>query len=149
MQSQRKIEVLVADRDDKSRSALKLILVNAHNNVNITEAANMDNLQRLMEYRTFDIALVEWEFQPHKAYEFISQLQASQSGIIVIALSHHLEDKDPALDLGVDAFVYKGDHPELLQKTLVTYLDLASRQISQATMAAPSCSRPIFCHYLI
>jgi len=140
----RHIEVLVADRDVNIRSALKLLLINEHNNINITEAVNIENLQQLTGCRTYNLVIVDWSFSHNDTGRLIYRFRETQPSIIIIVLSKRREDKAAALEAGANAFVYKGDPPENLYNTLLTYLDVASTIIAKTPSVIPPRPRPIY-----
>ena len=143
------MEILIVDRDDNLRSALKLLLMNDHVNINITEAGNMESALRVMDATKFNLAIVDWNLHRNSARDLITKYRARQPNIIIIVLSMRIEDKAAALEVGTDAFVYKGDPPEQLHNTLLTYLAKASERLGKRASVLPSCPRPICCHYLI
>jgi CheY-like chemotaxis protein len=143
------ITVLVADRDDNSRSALKLFLVNEDNNLNISEAGSLEALQQLTSIANFNLMIIDWNFNRHDVSTLIKHYRKIQPNIIILVLSNRVEDKFPALEAGANAFVCKGDPPEFLYHTLGVHLDLAAQKQERMKAAIHSCAKPIYYHYLI
>ncbi|MDF1514280.1 MAG: response regulator [Anaerolineae bacterium] len=144
------VEILIADRDKKTRSALKLMVLNTHKRAVITEAASANDLQRLAVSNPFDIALVDWDLTRNNGNEtLISLLKDCQPGLVIIALSARVEDQAAALELGADTYVYKGDLPENLHRTLQSYLDSAVEQTGHSQLGTASCSHAMFRHYIM
>lgn len=145
----RQIEVLIADRDESNRSALKLLLFNENNYIIITEAANIENGQGLADCHNFNLAIVDWDFNFHNTKLLIDHLRQTHPNIVIIVLSKRLEDKTAALEVGAQAFIYKGDPPGYLHQTLLTYLNIvAMHTIKEPSSTLPR-SRPMYCCHLI
>ena len=143
------VEILIADRDDHLRSALKLMLTNDHNNINITEVGNVEDVKQMMGVARFNLVIIDWILQRNGAKELITTFRERQPDIIIIVLSMRMEDQAAALKAGANAFVYKGDPPEHLHNTLLTYLESVSKTLGRMHSVLPSGPRPIYCHYLV
>jgi DNA-binding response OmpR family regulator len=128
---------------------LTLLLKHEHQNLTIYEAENIENLKTFMNNGLYNLVIIDWHFSRTEMDTLILELRSKNNDTIVVVLSQHLEDKAAAFAAGANAFVYKGDTPEQLQHTLLTYLNRASNEDDLASSVMPTCVRPIFCHYLI
>jgi DNA-binding response OmpR family regulator len=97
----------------------------------------------------FNVIILDWNFVPDGVRDLIKNYHETDRNSHFIVLSARLENKVAALDAGASAFVYKGDAPEVLHNTLVTFVEKAATQINRKPSVLPSCTRPIYCHYLI
>ncbi|TFG71756.1 MAG: response regulator [Anaerolineales bacterium] len=118
------IKVLIADRDESNRSAIKLLLINENKNIVITETASMSTVLSQADYDRFNLIIIDWEFDGHGTKSLIHHLHQAQPNISIIVLSKHLEDKAVALEVGAQEFIYKGDPPGSLYHKLLPYLNL-------------------------
>jgi DNA-binding NarL/FixJ family response regulator len=143
------VEILVADRDINHRSALRLLLLNDCKNVNVTEASDLDSINTLMGAHRFNVIILDWNFVRNGVRDLIKNCHETDGHTHIIVLSARLENKAAALDAGASAFVYKGDPPEVLHTTLLTFVEKAAARINRKPSVLPSCTRPIYCHYLI
>lgn len=145
----RYVEVLIADRDEKTRSALKLMINNERDDVNIAEAGNIETVQNLAGFQKFNLLIIDWQFYQSGVRRYLSIQHLAQSNTVIIVLSQNPEDKSLALDSGANTFVYKGDSPDKLQRTLMSYLGVAANGLEKSTSVFTSCSQPILCHHLV
>ena len=83
-ESKQKVEILIADRDDNLRSALKLMLVNDHHNIQISEAGNVESLMRYVDTNLFKLLIIDWNFYRNRAYEIITQYREKHTDIIKV-----------------------------------------------------------------
>jgi DNA-binding response OmpR family regulator len=143
----RPVDILIADRDENLRSALKLLLKQDHHNIKITEAWNVESLKHSLCINKYNLIIIDWNFYRNRAYEVITDYRQSNTNTIV--LSNRMEDKTHALAAGANAFIYKGDSPEYLQKTLLTYVKTASEISSKTPTILSSSPHPIYCMYVM
>jgi DNA-binding NarL/FixJ family response regulator len=131
------MRVLIADDEPRVRSALRLLL-RQHPGVAVAgEANSVERALELTVRQRPDLVLLDWELSGRNGTATLERLRAVRRDLMVIALSGRPEARQTALDAGVDAFVSKGDPPELLVATLQKALRVASRGAS--ARGHPSC----------
>jgi DNA-binding NarL/FixJ family response regulator len=110
----REMRVLLADDQAKVRSALRLLLVE-HPHIEILgEAVDATGLLDWVKAACPDVVLLDWELPGLPAATLLSLLHDRCPDLRVIALSTRPEAGEAALRAGADAFVSKGDPPEML-----------------------------------
>lgn len=122
------MKVLIADRDESIRSALKLLLSNEDRNIVIIESAGVAPDQSLGDYPEANLIIIDWAFAGADTESLTQQLHQRRPDGVIIVLSKRLEDKAAALEAGAQAFIYKGDPPDSLYHTLMPYLNAAPAQ---------------------
>ena len=108
------MRVLLADDQAKVRSALRLLLEHQPGLEILGEAVDTTGLLDWAKAAHPDLVLLDWELPGLPAIALLPRLRAHQPGLRVIALSGRPEASQAALDAGADAFVSKGDPPEIL-----------------------------------
>jgi DNA-binding NarL/FixJ family response regulator len=110
----REMRVLLADDQAKVRSALRLLLVE-HPHIEILgEAVDATGLLDWIKAACPDVVLLDWELPGLPAETILCLLHDRCPHLRVIALSTRPEASEAALGAGADAFVSKGDPPEVL-----------------------------------
>ncbi len=112
------MRVLLADDQNKVRSALRLLLGQEPGLSVVGEAIGVEGLLAQMETACPDLVLLDWELPGLSTAELLPTLRALCPRLRVIALSGRPEARRAALAAGADAFVSKGDPPERLLTTL-------------------------------
>jgi len=112
------MRVLVADDQAKVRSALRLLLEHQPGVEVLGEAVDATGLLDWVKATHPDLILLDWELPGLPPITLLPLLQSHQPGLQVIALSGRPEAGQAALEAGVDAFVSKGDPPEVLVTTI-------------------------------
>ena len=112
------MRVLLADKQTKVRSALRLLLEQEPGLSVVGEAAEAEDLLAQVEATQPDLVLLDWELLDQGGAATLAGLRAARPGLVVIALSGRSEARQAALAAGADAFVSKGDPPERLLTTL-------------------------------
>lgn len=108
------MRVVLADDQAKVRSALRLLLEHQPDLEILGEAVNTTGLLDWVKAAHPDLVLLDWELPGLPAADLLPQLRAHQPNLQVIALSGRPEAGQAALEAGADAFVSKGDPPEVL-----------------------------------
>jgi DNA-binding NarL/FixJ family response regulator len=106
--------VLIADRNRKARSALKLLLSNEPAITTVAEAEDGDEILGLASGQRFDLVLLDWQTLGGALGSLLGALRVLLPDVFVLALSTEQEASSFALEAGVDAFVCKADPPEQL-----------------------------------
>jgi DNA-binding NarL/FixJ family response regulator len=105
------VRVLVADDDIHVRSALRLLLEQEADVQVVGESTAAEELVAEIERSRPGVVLVDWELPGLRSNGLLPKLR----GLVrTIALSGRPEQRAEAMRCGVDAFVCKGDAPEML-----------------------------------
>ena len=112
------LRIIVADGEDKVRSALRLLIEQERSLEIIGEAAEATALLAGVEAHHPDIVLVDWALPGIEAREMVRLLHLLHSDLTIIVLSGRPEALQAALDSGADTFVSKGDPPDHLLTAL-------------------------------
>ena len=110
----RVMRILLADDEQKVRSALRLLLEQEPDLHVVSEAVDAEELQTQMEMSCPDLVLLDWELPGLKADAILLALRAHCAGLHVIVLSGQPEARPTSLSAGADGFVSKSDPPERL-----------------------------------
>jgi DNA-binding NarL/FixJ family response regulator len=106
--------VLIADRNRKARSALRLLLGYEPSVATIGEAEDADEVLGLVSSQQFDLVLLDWQTFGGAVETLIGALRGLLPDVFVLALSTEQGAGLHALAAGVDAFFSKADPPEQL-----------------------------------
>ncbi|MGE5550384.1 MAG: response regulator transcription factor [Bacteroidota bacterium] len=108
------MRILLADDRAEIRSGLRLLLEEEPDVVVVGEVAEPAGLLGQVQSASPDLVLLDWELPSPRISELVAALRSLRPGLRIIALSGRPEARKTALAAGVDAFVSKGDQPELL-----------------------------------
>lgn len=108
------MDVLLAERREEVRSALRLVLAHEPDIHVVAEVESSDELLAQIEASCPDLILLEWELPGQSLPEVLSAVRQRCPHLHVIALSGHPEARKVALEVGVDQFVSKADSPDRL-----------------------------------
>ncbi|UCG82597.1 MAG: response regulator transcription factor [Dehalococcoidia bacterium] len=122
------MRILLADDQVEVRSALRLLLDQSDGMAVVGEVAEAKELSTKLESACPDVVLLDWELPDLRAAESLVELRSRCPRLMVIALSSRPEARHTSLAAGADAFVSKGDAPEVL---LATVDQLGQRDILQ------------------
>ena len=117
------MRVLLADTHPSVRSALRLLLEEAHNIKIVGEVSNVKELLVEVPQLRPDLILLEWDMAQRRAKRIMPSLNSNGKRPVVIALSSHPEERKEALSSGADMFVYEGDPPEILLSVVKDAVD--------------------------
>ena len=113
------MRVLLADDEQKVRSALRLILEQLKEVDIVEEVTDADGLSAQLRTAPPDLILLDWELPGlHPCTAFSALRQIYDAHIKVIVLSGRCQSRRTALASGADAFVSKCESPERLFATL-------------------------------
>jgi DNA-binding NarL/FixJ family response regulator len=112
------LRVILADTEEKVRSALRLLIEQERSLEIVGEAAEATALLAGVEARQPDVVLVDWALLGTEAREMVRSLHLLHSDLTIIVLSGRPEVVQAALDSGADTFVSKGDPPDHLLTVL-------------------------------
>ena len=106
--------VLLADDQAKVRSALRVLLGQQPGIEILGEAVDTTGLIDWVKAAPVDVVLLDWELPGLPPAALLPLLRSHGPGVRVIVLNSHPEVRAAALAEGADAFVSKGDPPEIL-----------------------------------
>ncbi len=120
------MDILVADDRPWICSALRLLLEQESGIRVLGEAADLETLLTEIKAARPDLLLLDWELpgrdrngSPARSHsQFLALLREMRPGLQIIALSSRPEARCESLTAGANAFVSKGDPPELLLATV-------------------------------
>jgi DNA-binding NarL/FixJ family response regulator len=138
------MRILVADDTPAVRSAIRRLLHEEKNVQIVGEAANLGELVHLVNVSRPDLILLDWELSgfpgsakthpqptgPLTNFEkrrnvILTSLRKCASQPLIVVLSGHPEAEKKSLAAGADAFVFKGDPPEQLLRTIYALASLS------------------------
>ena len=110
--------VLLAAPQPDVRAALRLLLLDLKMGI-VGEAADWSTTLALAPETRPDMLLVDWELIPLDSGNTLSQLRAACPATVVIVLISQLDARQQAaLSAGADAFISKGEMPDLIAERL-------------------------------
>jgi DNA-binding NarL/FixJ family response regulator len=108
------VKILLADDDPKVLSALRLLFQNEPRVSVVGESTSAPDLVETIGRVDADLVLLDWDLPLLLHDDLVRQLSTVRPTLRVIALSGRTEARLEALNAGVDAFVCKGDPPDVL-----------------------------------
>jgi YesN/AraC family two-component response regulator len=127
----KKIKVLIVDDQPRSRQSLKALLATWPAVAGIREAANGVEALRLAEEHRPDLALIDVRMPEMGGLETTRRIRDRWPGICIVILSMYSDFEPAALAAGADAFVTKGEPPEVLLRILESISENLEQQKSQ------------------
>ena len=112
------LRILLAEGNPKVRSALRLLLEQEPGLQVAGEARDIQELLRLLLDGSFDIILLDWEFSNVRAAHLLAMMRSLCPGARVVAISGRVNAKTESLVAGAEAFISKGDSPDVLLSLL-------------------------------
>lgn len=112
------MRVLIADDRIGIRSALRLLLEQEQGIDVVGEAEDADALTTLVRDVQPDVVLLDWELPSRSMVGLLPAILEKASEVSWVVLSGRVEARVEALAAGADAFVSKGDPPEVLLEVL-------------------------------
>jgi CheY-like chemotaxis protein len=110
--------VLIADREPKVRSALKLFFESSQDCDQVGEAAHTKDVLKYVCRYGPDLILLDWELPGQALDYFMFILRMIYPDLLIIALGLNENHRQEALAAGADAFINKLDFPEQLVTTI-------------------------------
>ena len=110
------LQILIADKNRDSRSALALLLETRLGATIVGEAFTMESLLGQAAITHPDIVLLDWELPGKPEADRIVVVRSVSPGVRVIVISARPESA--ALAVGADAFINKTDPPERILTVL-------------------------------
>jgi DNA-binding NarL/FixJ family response regulator len=116
--------VIIADDRPEVRSALRLLIENGDENLQVVaEAAEFPGLEACLCQNQVDIILLDWELPGfthtgETCAVLLDQLRSKHHPAAIIAISGLYEARNDAQAAGVDAFISKIDPPDYILSLL-------------------------------
>jgi DNA-binding NarL/FixJ family response regulator len=108
------LRILIVDDQPHARRSLKALLAAKFQRAEVREAEDGNDAVRCIEQLTPDVVLMDALMPNMDGLQATRWIKAAQPGIKVIVLSMYGEYRAAARSVGADAFVSKGDPPEVL-----------------------------------
>jgi DNA-binding NarL/FixJ family response regulator len=112
------MRILLADDQKEVRSALRILLEHEAGFSIVDEAAEIRGLIIKAGEVKPDLVLLDWELSNLRVSDIIPLLRVICPELKIVALSGRPESSKAALEAGADAFVSKGDQPEVLLEAI-------------------------------
>lgn len=113
------MRIFLADDQSTVRSALRLLLEQDPSVAVVGEAREAQDLLTQVRADCPDLLLLDWELPALRPPELLSALRSICPDLSVVALSSRPDARRAALASGANAFVSKGDAPELLLEAVI------------------------------
>jgi DNA-binding NarL/FixJ family response regulator len=111
------MRVLLADRNNDIRSALRLLLQETVGPLSLDEARNTAELERQIE-QCVDLLIVDWELAVNSPNRVLLRLRQRNPSASVVVLGSTPEIRRSALEAGADYFINKAEPPGHLIRIL-------------------------------
>jgi DNA-binding NarL/FixJ family response regulator len=108
------VRVLIVDDQPRARQSLKALLATWFKAGEIQEASSGHEALRLAEESWPDVVLMDARMPGMDGLEATRIIKTKRPEIKVVVLSMYPDYREPALAAGADAFIDKGELPELL-----------------------------------
>lgn len=112
------LRILIVDDQQRARQSLKALLATRFQLVNTCEAVNGIEAVRCVEECKPDIVLMDAQMPEMDGIEATRIIKAQSPHTPVIVLSMYSEYQAAALAVSADAFISKGEPPELLLEAM-------------------------------
>ena len=123
------MRILLADDQDKVRSALRLVIDQEPDFKVVGEVADPDQLLITIEKCQPDLLLLDWELLPHGKRAFLKSLVNRFPRLYVIAMSACIMSQQEAIAAGAYAFISKVDPVEKFISSLQNLSDIKNTEI--------------------
>jgi len=114
MGQDKKMRIVVGDRDVRVRSALRMLLREEPGVTLVGESSDLPSLVAQVKELKPDLILLDWELPGRPAAALLLARERLEYKPRVIVFSARPESREVILAAGADAFVSKGDPPEAL-----------------------------------
>ncbi len=126
-------QILLADDNSESRSALRLMLHTHLGIQSMTEARDMEHVWAIVEDAPPDCVILDWELPGRPARGRVSVLKLLAPKLKIIAISARPEASQEAWLEEVDAFISKTEPPDQMIETIREILAASDNKISDQT----------------
>lgn len=117
-----RVKVLIVDDQLRARQGLKALLATWPRLLEIREATNGKQALALVQEYQPDLVLMDVRMPEMDGLEATRQIKASWPNVLVVVLSMYPEYEPEATMTQADAFVCKGEPPQVLLDTLTVLL---------------------------
>jgi DNA-binding NarL/FixJ family response regulator len=118
---ERKVRVLIADDNQRTRRALRAILHTSDELNVIGEASNGEELLDLMRIDLPDVVVIDGRMPCMAGIEVAQRIKEDWPDVQIIMLSMHAGYQKKALEAGVDFFIVKGAPADRLLQAVLDY----------------------------
>jgi YesN/AraC family two-component response regulator len=123
------VRVLIVDDQLRARQGLKALLATWPRLLEIKEATNGKQALDLVQEYQPDLVLMDVRMPEMDGLEATRQIKASWPNVLVVVLSMYPEYEPEATAAKADAFVCKGEPPEVLLDTLTVLITALKPEI--------------------
>lgn len=131
--AKQRFDVILADRDPRVRSALRLLLDEYKRAGTIAEASDANQVIACIAKSCPDLLLVDWDLPGQATSSLLFIIKMICPKLFIIVLSEQPGDCKEALMAGADEYVCKCDPPDLLM-ALIDDVLLAKDELPQGEM---------------
>jgi DNA-binding NarL/FixJ family response regulator len=108
------MRILIADRQEATRSALRMLLHEEDGLRVVSEAADSEDLVRQLGTVRPDVIVLDWDLPGAPVEKLLTRIRDIDQRTYVVVLSARPEDSRKILDAGADAFFSKSHPPRQL-----------------------------------
>jgi len=128
------VHILLADDQQRVRSAIRLLLEQQPEANVVEEVANAQELLNHVGNRCPDVLLLDWELPGLTPKKLLTTLHTIYPDLFTIVLDSKPQTRQVALEAGANEFVSKNDPPERLLAAIESSKDLDKKKIRRDTM---------------
>ncbi len=114
------MRIMLADNRPRVRFALRALLERQSGFEVVAEGIDAQDLMAQAESDCPDLILLDWELPGMAPRDLLIALRGHCPHVKIIALSGHVSARREAVDMGVDAFVSKGEPPDKLLSAIIS-----------------------------
>ena len=118
------LRILIVDDQRRTRQSLKALLATKFEFIRMLEAENGVEAMKCVEEWLPHLVLMDARMPDLNGIEATRAIKQQTPHVKVIVLSMFAEYQAPALEVGADAFISKGEPPERLLEALSEIVDL-------------------------
>jgi DNA-binding NarL/FixJ family response regulator len=118
---ERKVRVLIADDNQRTRRALRAILHTSDDLMVIGEASNGQELLDLMQVDLPDVVVIDGRMPCMAGIEVAQRIKNDWPEVKIIMLSMHSGYRKKAIEAGVDYFIVKGTSADRLLDAVIKH----------------------------
>jgi len=107
-----KMYILLADNQQRVRSAIRLLLEQQSEVHEVQEATNAQELLRYVKHNCPDVLLLDWGLPGLASRALIKKLHTICSNLFTIVMDSRPQNRQLALEAGANEFISKNDPPE-------------------------------------
>ncbi len=119
------MSVILADDDTAVRSAIRLLVEQHDNSVEIIEVADLEQLEDVLDSARSELLILDWGMIVKKPLiDLLGEWRTRQPGMHVLVISGNPQARKAALLAGADGFISKVDPPELVNQAVFRHLGM-------------------------